>query len=171
MTTVGYGDFVPTSPLSRLVAVSIIVVGIVVFGIAVGIFTSALTVQELVTDIQGPNDLAGQKVVVVRDTIAAEKMRGFHARVVEVGNLDEALEVVQSNQAFAVVHDSDQLQCELQSRKRLVLVNRPFSMQYYGIAFPSGSPLWERINLVLLEIREGGEQSLFIQLHNRWFRM
>ena len=170
MTTVGYGDFVPTSPLSRLVAVSIIVVGIVVFGIAVGIFTSALTVQELVTDIQGPDDLVGQSVVVVRDTIAAEKMQEFQASVVEVGNLDEALALVQSSQVFAVVHDSDQLQYGLQARKRLVLVNRPFAMQYYGITFPSGSPLRERINLALLEIREGGERSLFKQLHNRWFK-
>ena len=69
MTTVGYGDFVPTSPASRAIAVSIIVVGIVLFGIAVGVFSSALTIQELATDVQGPADLQGKSVMVVRDRL------------------------------------------------------------------------------------------------------
>ena len=169
MSTVGYGDFVPRSPLSRVIAVSVIVVGIVLFGIAVGIFTSALTVQEIAPDIQGPKDLVGQSIVVVRDTIAAEKMRGARGAVIEVAQLEDALAAVHAGEAFAVVHDGDQLKHSLtRSSKRLLQINRPFSMQYYGITFPTGSPLRERVNLALLEIMEGGEESLFQQLHDRW---
>ena len=169
MSTVGYGDFVPRSPLSRVIAVSVIVVGVVVFGIAVGIFTSALTVQEIASDIQGPKDLVGQSIVVVSETIAAEKMRGSRAAVIEVAQLDDALAAVRAGEAFAAVHDGDQLRHNLKrSSKRLMQINKPFSMQYYGITFPSGSPLREQVNRALLEIMEGGGESLFQQLHDRW---
>ena len=169
MTTVGYGDFVPTSPASRAIAVSIIVVGIVLFGIAVGVFSSALTIQELATDVQGPADLQGKSVMVVRDTIAVAKMKEFTSHVVEVESLEAAVAAVRSEKAFAVVHDSDQLRHYFsQTSERLILVNRPFAMQHYAIAFPSGSALRETTNIALLELMDG-EPSLYAQLHNRWF--
>ena len=159
MTTVGDGDFVPTSPASR--AIAIIVVGIVLFGLAVGVFSSALTIQELATAVQGPADLQGKSVVVVRDTIAVAKMKGFTSHVVEVESLEAAVAAVRSRKAFAVVHDSDQLRHYFsQTSERLLLVNRLFAMQHYAIAFPSGSALRETTNIALLELMDG-EPSLY----------
>ena len=93
-------------------------------------------------------------------------MKEFTSHVVEVESLEAA---VRSEKAFAVVHDSDQLRHYFsQTSKRLILVNRPFAMQHYAIAFPSGSALRETTNIALLELMDG-EPSLYAQLHNRWF--
>ncbi len=169
MTTVGYGDFVPRKPLSRVLGVLIIMAGIILFGMVVGTFSSVLTVQKLATDIRGPEDLRGRSVAVVSDTIAVETMRKNNAKLIVVDSLGEALKAVEKGKAFAAVHDFPQLHHHLaHSPQHLILVNRPFAKQGYAIAFSIGSPLRKKINVALLELMEG-EPSLYWQLYERWF--
>jgi ABC-type amino acid transport substrate-binding protein len=169
MTTVGYGDFVPRKPLSRFLGVLVIMAGIVLFGVSVGAFSSALTVQKLASDIRGPDDLRGRSVAVVRGTIAEEVMRRRGAEVLPVKSLDEALAEVDSGEVTAAVHDQALLQHHLsQEAYPLALVGRPFSKQFYGITFPAGSELRKQVNVAILELVEG-DPPLYRQLVERWF--
>jgi len=165
----GYGDFVPRKPLSRLLGVLIILAGIILFGVVVGTISSALTLQKLASDIQGPDDLRGEPVTIVRDTIADEVMRKRGADVMRVGSLEEALAAVESGEAVATVHDFPQLRHYLSRDSHgLVLVGRLFSIQGYGITYPIGSDLRKEVNVALLELTEG-DPSLHRQLRERWF--
>ena len=169
MTTVGYGDFVLRKPLSRLFGVLIILAGIILFGVAMGTFSSALTVQKLVSGIQGPAHLRGEPVTVVRDTIAEDVMRRHGADVMRVGSLEEALADVESGKATAAVHDLALLRYHLsRDLYPLDLVGRPFSEQGYGITFPLGSGLRKEVNMALLELIEA-ESFLYQNLEKRWF--
>ena len=173
MTTVGYGDFVPRRPLSRFLSVVIIIVGIVLFGIAVGAFSSALTVERLRSDILGPDDLdgrpIGKPVAVVANTMAEETVRERGVDVLPRKNLKDALTAVSSGQAVAAVHDVALLRYHLpRDAPGLVLVGRTFVEHGYGITFPLGSGLRKEVNVALLEIMEG-DPSLYQQFHDRWF--
>ena len=169
MSTVGYGDFVPRKPLSRFLGVLVIMAGIVLFGVSVGAFSSALTVQRLASDIRGPDDLRGRSVAVVRGTIAEEVMRRRGAEVLAVATLDEALAQVNAGEATAAVHDHALLQYHLSlEASPLILVGRPFAKQFYGITFPQGSGLRKEVNVALLELIEG-DPSRYRLLVERWF--
>ncbi len=169
MTTVGYGDFVPRKPLSRLLSVLVILAGIVLFGVVVGAVSSALTVQNLTSDIQHPDDLREQTVAVVQETLADRVMSRRGADVLRVPGLDEALLAVESGEAAAAVHDFPLLRHSLsQDSRGLLLVGRLFSIRGYGITYPMGSDLRKEINVALLELTEG-EPSPYRQLRERWF--
>ena len=169
MTTVGYGDFVPRKPLGRLLSVLIILVGIMLFGMVVGTFSSAITLQKIASDIQGPDDLRGESVSVVRNTIAEQVMRRRGADVMVVESLEEALVAVETKKTVAAVHDFPQLRHHLsRDAHGLVLVGRLFSIKGYGITYPVGSNLRKKINVALLELTEG-DPSLYRQLSERWF--
>ncbi|HIE97280.1 MAG TPA: transporter substrate-binding domain-containing protein [Planctomycetes bacterium] len=169
MTTVGYGDFVPRKPLSRVFGVAVIMAGIILFGVVVGVFSSALTLQNLASDIQRPSDLRGRPVTVVRDTVAERVMTHRGADVIRVDSLEEALAAVESGEADAAVHDFPQLRHTLSRHSRaLVQVGRLFSIQGYGITYPVGSNLRKRVNVALLELTEGAP-SEYTQLSERWF--
>jgi polar amino acid transport system substrate-binding protein len=169
MTTVGYGDFVPRKALSRFLGTLIIFVGIILFGVVVGVVSSALTLQKIASDIRGPDDLRGKTVTVVRDTVAERVMSRRGADVIPVGSVEDALAAVESGKATAAVHDFPQLRYSLsQDSRGLVLVGRLFSIHGYGITFPIGSDLRKEINVALLELTEG-DPSQYGQLSERWF--
>jgi len=173
MTTVGYGDFVPRKPLSRFLGVLIIIVGIVLFGIAVGTFSSALTVERLRSDILGPDDLERKDLVkpvaVVRDTMAEEAVRKRGVRIMQTESLRSALKAVEDGKAVAAVHDAALLRYQIPlDAPGLVLVGRTFVAHDYGITFPLENDLRKEVNVALLELMEG-DPSLYQQLLERWF--
>lgn len=175
MTTVGYGDFVPRRPLSRILGVLIIIVGIILFGIAVGAFSSALTIEKLRSDILGPDDLdgrhIGKPVAVVRGTKAEETVLERDVEILPMESLNDALTAVETGEAVAAVHDVALLRHHLpRDAPGLVLVGRTFAEHGYGITFPKGSDLRKEINVALLELMEEGDPSLYQQLLDRWFR-
>lgn len=169
MSTVGYGDFAPKKPLSRLLGVMVIFAGIILFGVAVASFSSALTIQQLSSDIRGPSDLQGERVSVVSNTTAALEATKRGAQIVACDDLAEAVSAVENGRAAAVVHDRPQLLHLLGQRESgVVSVGASFAEQGYGICFPYQSLLREQINVALLQLMEG-DPSAHQQLCQRWF--
>ncbi|MFK8111326.1 MAG: transporter substrate-binding domain-containing protein [Rubripirellula sp.] len=169
MSTVGYGDFVPRNAFSRVLGVVIIFVGIILFGVSVGVFSSSFTVQQLSSSIQSPDDLRGQKVCVVQGTVAEDEARRRGAFTHGVASLPEAFATVAAGDAIAVVHDLPQLKHYIsQSDGDFALVGRPFLKHAYGIAFPLGSGLRKEVNVALLELMED-EPSTYDRISARWF--
>lgn len=169
MTTVGYGDYVPRKSISRLVSIVVIVVGIVLFGFAVGVFSSALTLQKLQSEIGSVADLDGEKVAVVADTAGSQFMAKRRCELRTFDNLDDALRAVHKGRAVAVVYDVAVLRHHLASHDAaLTLVGPTFDKHDYAIAFPLGSPLRKTVNVRLLRIMEG-DPSRYDQLNRLWF--
>ena len=51
-------------------------------------------------------------------------------------------------------------------RCRLLVVGDPLTLDYYGVAFPTGSPLRECVDRALIDIVEDGTWQ---RLHDSWF--
>jgi polar amino acid transport system substrate-binding protein len=170
MSTVGYGDVVPKKAISKVLAVMIIFTGIVLFGVAVASFSSALTVQNLQSEISGPDDLRGRRVAVIGNTTGAAAVQGRKATLVEVRSVAEAAALVRDGKADAAVHDLPLLQHYVKSHPDdgLTLADVVFEPANYGVTFPSGSPLRRDVNVVLLQLMSE-PSGFYVMLRQKWF--
>ena len=100
------------------------------------------------------------------------------ANVIPVKSLDEAISLLRSGKADAVVHDGPRLvylanKINKQEKKKSLLVTKfTFNPQNYGIVFPSGSKLKELTDRVLLKLREsdGLNKSFHRELKEKWLK-
>ena len=170
MSTVGYGDFAPKKPLSRVLGVVVIFAGIIAFGVAVASFSSVLTLHRLASDITGPEDLRDRIVSVVRNSVGPAEVARRGAQVLLCDDLDTALAAVRQGRAAAAVHDEPLLRHSLlrSSGADLALVGAVFAERGYGICFPPGSGLREEVDVILLGMLES-EASPYRALVERWF--
>jgi polar amino acid transport system substrate-binding protein len=169
MTTVGYGDFVPRKPFSRVLGVIIIVTGIVLFGVSVGTFSSALTLKKLQTDIRVPDDLRNKPVAVVRDTIGEGALRRRGVQVVRKESLQQALKAVENGDVVAAVHDVALLRHHLtRETPNLMLVGPVFDEHGYAMTFPLHSDLRKKVNVAMLELMES-HPSRYHEIVEQWF--
>ncbi len=120
-------------------------------------------------DIKSPADLKG-KVVAVKlgtatvdyvDTLAAKK-------IVKFPNIDQAYLEVVTGGADAAVHDTPNVLYYIKTagKGRVKAVGPDVKAAQYGIAFPQGSPLRDKVNVALLEMMEDGT---YAALYRKWF--
>jgi ABC-type amino acid transport substrate-binding protein len=168
MTTVGYGDITPHSWRGRIAAFLVMVTGIGLFGIVVAEMSAGLTLQQLSSDILGPEDLRGKTIATVAGSTSVNVASRFGARVLERPTIDEAYEEARSGAADAVVFDAPTLLYYMTSQQPadLGLAGETFDEQVYAIAFPAGSELREPVNRALLRIQESG---VYDRIYQKWF--
>ncbi len=120
------------------------------------------------TSISGVEDLHGKKVVTVSGTTAAEYLRKERIIFRGVENIEEAYDLLTSEEAEAIVYDAPILQyyAATSGNSSLQVVGAPFNAEFYGIALPPNSPIKEQINMALLEIIENGT---FEELATKWY--
>ncbi|MGB2984304.1 MAG: transporter substrate-binding domain-containing protein [Phycisphaerae bacterium] len=153
MTTVGYGDKAPRSFGGRFVALiwmfaSILLISSFTAGIA-----SALTVSQLDTGIDGPEDLPGLRVATVPGSTSEAYLARHHVVAVPYETPADALQAVDRGEADVAVYDAPILRYLVNKELRLALrvVPRVFEPQDYAIALRQGSTLREPVNQALLE--------------------
>jgi len=168
VSTVGYGDKTPRGAAGRAFALLWIFVGYVLLAIFTATITTNATVKELHGSVHGPADLPGMKVATVRDTTGAEYLRRIRADVTEVGSIDDAVELLRTGRADAIVYDAPVLQFIAQhGEKSLTRVIGPvFHTQSYGIVMQPNSRLRESSNRALLEVKERGR---YREIRELWF--
>ncbi|MDO8571161.1 MAG: transporter substrate-binding domain-containing protein [bacterium] len=166
--TVGYGDISPKTMRGRLTAVTIILVGIGVFGIFSAQLTSALTVQKIEYDISTVNKLHGKRVATVRGTTSVDSLKSLGAEVVSVTKIEDAYTLLDAGKVKAVVYDAPAIQnyTRTDGAGKIVTVGDMFDLQYYGVAFPEGSPLREEVNRAILKLKKNG---VYDKLYKKWF--
>ena len=171
ISTVGYGDFHLKRPLGRILGIFVIFSGIMIFGFAIASLSSLLTVNQLKPEITGPKDLPSRTVAVLPNTFTAKVIKKIGANEKFVNTLEEGLLAVKTGKADALVHDRPLLQFlvkDFEKREFLILENG-FAPSNYGITFPHSSQLREKIDVALLKIMEGGNESPYNKFHLKWF--
>ncbi|MFC2173596.1 transporter substrate-binding domain-containing protein [Acidobacteriota bacterium] len=170
MSTVGYGDYVPRRPAGRFLAIIIIFAGIALFGMAVATITALMTVNQLRSDIRGPDDLLGRRVAVISGSTGERAMEQRGVVIWKADNLDQAVSALESKEVDAIVHDRPLLQYYLKrvGKVKLTLVGKGFNPSYYAVTFPPESPLREEFNHALLTLMED-DGALYSRLHHKWF--
>jgi ABC-type amino acid transport substrate-binding protein len=168
VTTVGYGDKVPKGVAGRVVGLVWMFTSLFLISYFTASVTTALTVERLGGGISGPSELPGKKVGAPRGTTAAKYLVRAGARTTQCDTIDECYSMLRNEQVVAVVFDAPVLQyyASTEGNGELTTVGPVFQRESYGFALPTGSPLREQINKVLLDVREDGTYG---ELQKKWF--
>lgn len=153
LTTVGYGDKAPVTLGGRLVASLWMLACVVLVSVFTGSVASVLTVSQLATGINGPEDLQGVRVATVAASTSELWLldRGIEPHgFSEVG---EALQALVEGRVEAVVYDAPILRYLTSHDGGMGAEVLPgfFERQNYAFGLPEGHPLRERINRSLLK--------------------
>jgi polar amino acid transport system substrate-binding protein len=154
--------------IGRAIALMWMFSGIIFIAYFTANVTSALTIQRLEGTIQGPSDLPGKRVGTIRGSTASTWLYGNAIRVEEFEQIDEAFARLEAGEIEAIVYDSPVLlyHASHEGAGVVSVVGPVFQKQSYGFALPHESPLRERINNILLKLREDGTYQ---KLHFKWF--
>lgn len=154
-------------PMSRLLAVAWMVIGLFLIAFVTAQAASQLTLNQLQSDITGLEDLPGRSVVTVEGTVAETFLREVNTPTDTVTDLEVALEAVANGRYDAVVFDAPVLayRANTDYSGRLDLVGSTFAPDPYGIALVSGSPIREAINAELLAMSRDGTLET---LNEKW---
>src|SRR5687768_14723547 len=129
--------------------------------------TTVMTVSQLQSDINGPNDLPGKDVATVGGSTAERYLNSHGAKVHAFPTIDEAFAAMDKKEVDAVVYDEPILSYHVNvAGAGGQTVVGLFERQNYGIALQPGSPLRKQINTILLELSEEG---VIDELREKWF--
>jgi polar amino acid transport system substrate-binding protein len=158
----------PVGGAGRMVAIVWMLAGILLVSYITASVTTAMTINSLTSDINGPGDLPGHVVATVKGSTAAAFLATRRVDVRELSTVDEAYTALAKRQVNAVVYDAPVLQYHTTqdrgSRERLV--GRLFQRQNYGFGLQQGSKYRKQINETMLALKENG---FFDELQQKWF--
>lgn len=168
LTTVGYGDRTPRTAVGRTLAVLWMVVAIVLLANLTASITTAFTVQELRTSINGPEQLVGRRVATVSGTTASDFLASDEVNAIDVPDISDAYRLLETHKVDAVVFDSPTLLYYAANggRGAVQVVGGVFDPQDYGLALPLGSQYRKPIDEAILAMIEDGTYS---RIHTEWF--
>jgi polar amino acid transport system substrate-binding protein len=157
----------PNHVLGRLFGALWMLTCIIVITYFTAAITTVMTVNQLTSDIDGPNDLPGKKVATVKGSTAERYLNAHGVKVSAFDKIDGAYEALEKKDVVAVVYDQPILAYHLKiagsSGEDVVGL---FERQNYGIALPSGSPMRKDVNRILLKL---GEDGFLDELRTKWF--
>ena len=168
VVTVGYGDKAPIGVAGRIIATIWMFTGVLLVSYFTASVSSALTLQQLETSIQGIEDLNGKRVATVAGSTAAAYLANRPMKKVEYEVVEEAFASLEESRVDAVVYDSPVLQnyAAKDGVEKAKVVGSTFEQQSYGIALKTDSPYREEINQAILKIIESGTYD---EIYQKWF--
>ncbi|OZI60971.1 glutamine ABC transporter substrate-binding protein GlnH [Bordetella genomosp. 11] len=122
------------------------------------------------TDIKSAADLAGKTVAVKTGTATVDYMQKNvpSAKLKLFPNIDNAYLELATGRVDAAVHDTPNVQyyANTAGKDRVKVVGNVKSGDFYGIAFPKGSPLVKEVNKALADLKANGEYDA---IYAKWF--
>ena len=154
MTTVGYGDMTPQTVSGRVIALfwmfaSLLMVSAVIAGVA-----STLTLAKSKPLISGPEDLSKARIASIKNSSSDHYLEQRQLKRDYYPTVLASLNAIEQGKSDAMVYDDPLLKylTEQHFRNKLMVIDKLFERQQYGIAFPEASPLREPVNRVMLKI-------------------
>ena len=164
----GFEERVPRTAFGRLFGVLLVVSSLFIVSVFVAKITAVMTVDAIDGSVNSVNDLYGQRVGTIENSTADGFLLRRDIDFVGYPGLEDMLAAFEARQIDAVVFDSPILSyySSHAGREYGTMVGSIFLRENYGIVFPSGSPLVEDVNRVLLTLREDGTYD---DLMRKWF--
>lgn len=165
IVTGGCDDKHVDSPFGRGLAFAWMIGGIVLLASFTSVLTTEMTVERVTGSIQGPRDLAGRTVGCQAGFVGGDSVRERGGIVQDFPNIAESLDALALGMVDAVVAENHQLMDVVNRRPRadIRIVGPIFDTFDYGFAVPTGSPLREPLNAVILQMREDGVLDRIMQ--------
>ncbi len=169
MSTVGYGDKVARGGMGRVFALVWIALGTLVFASFTASIASSLAVNELRSEISGPQDLPGHRVATVTRSAGEAYLSTVGVGSVPVDEIDQAYSLLAEGDVDAIVFDAPVLRFHAarEGQGEVATFGPAFEKVQYGLAVSEDDAEFrELLNLALLDLIESG---VYRQLHDRWF--
>lgn len=128
-----------------------------------------MMVRSETDDINVPEDMEGKIVAVKTGTTSVDIAKKFGAgEIRQFPNIDGAYLEVQSGNAHVTLYDAPNILYYLRTAGggEMKTVGPEMEAQTYGMAFPTGSELREKVNIALLEMMEDGT---YAEIYRKWF--
>jgi ABC-type amino acid transport substrate-binding protein len=158
LSTVGYGDKVPTSVAGRVIAAGWMLTSLVLTTLLTATIVSAVTVGSLTSQkINSAAELSGIRVVAVRGSSAAEWLSGNELPYLSAPSLAAAADMLERGKAQALVAPRSELALELRNRPEIALAPVRLTHEFVSFAFRNGLPrdLVGRFDAAQIELRSG----------------
>lgn len=154
MTTVGYGDKVPITPLGRLIGVVWMFAALILTAVFTAQLASSFTVDRISGPVSSANDLVRARVGAVANSSSDDYLAGEFIQRTKYANVDAGLDALVRGDIDALVHDAPILRYEIlrKYRGRIGILPDDVEAQSYGIVLPPGSKDREAINQALLHV-------------------
>lgn len=164
----GFEERQPRSFFGRIFGVILVVSSLFVVSVFVAKITAAMTVDAIQGSVNSVNDLYGKRVGTIGGSTTAAYLEDRDLDFASFEDLDALIIAFEEGKMDAAVFDAPVLAfyASHEGREVAQMVGAPFRRESYGFALPSGSPLVEPINRVLLRLREDGTYD---RLHRKYF--
>ena len=164
----GFEERMPRTPFGRILGVVLVVSSLFIVSVFTARITSVMTVDAITSNINSVNDLYGKQVGTISGSTAASFLNRREIEFTGYEDLDSMLTAFKDGDLDAVVFDAPILSyfAAHEGRKIATMTGGVFLRENYGILFPTGSPLDEDVNRVLLTLRENGTYD---QIYRKWF--
>jgi polar amino acid transport system substrate-binding protein len=167
MTTVGYGDKSPRTFGGRVVGFIWMFTAIITISFFTASIASSLTVTQLDSRVNGPDDLPHVRVGTLDQSAAMYFLDEERIRTQPYQTIAEGLTAVENNEIDAFVHDAPIIRyySQLDFRNSVRVLPNTFNDQYYGIAIPLEINYRNEMNRIILDYINTDE---WIDLNNRY---
>jgi polar amino acid transport system substrate-binding protein len=130
--------------------------------------TTSLTVEQLQSNIKGPQDLVGKRVATIAGSTSAIYLKQQKIEANEVKQIEEAYTALNNSDVDAVVFDAPILlyYAAHNGKGKAQVVGSIFRKESYAIAMSNGSPYRKPINNALLSLQEKGTYQ---EIYDKWF--
>jgi polar amino acid transport system substrate-binding protein len=158
----------PKSAWGRVMAVLWMFISVVFIAYFTATVTTSLTIEQLQSNIKGPQDLAGKKVATIAGSTSANYLSQQKIEAKEFKQIDEAYTALNNTDVDAVVFDAPILlyYAAHDGKGKVQVVGSIFRKESYAIALPNGSPYRKQINNALLSLQEKGTYQ---EIYDKWF--
>lgn len=152
MTTVGYGDKSPRSLGGRIVGFIWMFSAIILISFFTASIASSLTVTQLDSRVNGPEDLPNVRVGALQNSATLTFLGVQNINAASFNSIDEGLRAVEEGSIDAFVHDAPIVSyyTNRDYKNRVRVLPNTFNNQYYGIALPLNSEFRNEINRIIL---------------------
>ncbi len=153
MTTIGYGDKTPKTPIGRTVAFVWMVVAVVgISGLTAGI-ASSLTTTQLEDKVSSVRDLRSYRVATLIGTNTEDYLSNFHIPVVGVRSLEEGFEMIVAEDIDYLIYDRVMIRSALKNSPladEMEVMERGIRTDYYSFPVHRGNKDFQQINQLLV---------------------
>lgn len=161
MTTVGYGDKSPRTLGGRIVGFIWMFAAIITISFFTASIASSLTVTQLDSRINGPEDLPNVRVGALQNSATLTFLDLENIRATSFETINDGLRAVEDGDIDAFVHDAPIVSyyTNRDYKNRVRVLPNTFNDQYYGIAMPLKSDYRKEFNRILLNYIKSDEWS------------
>jgi len=169
ITTVGYGDKTPQTPIGKIITTIVMLVGIAfIFPYIVASMNTALQSEKSESAINSIEDLIDKRVATEKSTTAEAFLKTLNCKLTLTEHIDDAYNLLNDNKIDAVIFDMPTLKYYVNKygKKKCKIVGDMFDRQSYGFALKQNSPYREILNENLVDFMRSDD---YWNLHKKWF--